>query len=305
MPKNLNTNHYFGECMRQQNETFLHETHTPQKPPPPHWIHKTTSKLKALGDIKPIYRFDDGKMSPISSSTINYTSYDTKIKSHKKYRPNETSSHDFTDLVDDCSSNECDKQVTYPSKENKCEQSHVYEQMADYRLPATYNNAQSSSAFRPPFNDGNKRNNAFTATTMPYTAYHFNDTSGYSNYSHDITPTTSAERDKQQFDKAFGKDDDGTANANDSKEYTTLQPAKIGSKADTVIQEVVARDGFAMANTVNNTNDTTMNVTPATMPTAGSVAVGSGSEQRTFYEASTTLAAFSPGSTNKGKTHCL
>lgn len=336
MPKNLNSNNYFGDCMRnkqQYGEAFIRETQVALKTLSDNWIGTTTqntssTKLKYVDNC-----FDDSKMSPISSSTINYSSsnYDTpntKIKSHKKYRPNEPTkypTHDFTDLVDDCS-DECDKTSAYPTlKDNKCD-TNVYEQMADYRMPVTFNTL-SSSAFRPPFNQDGKRGNAFnapppslptTAPTMPYSAYHFNDTGGYSNYSHDMATTTPAtpsnasttgtgERDKQQFDKPppqpFGKDDE--INVNDSKEYTTLQPAKIGSKAESVIQEV-ARDGFTMANAVSNSTATNLNVTQplSTMASPPSAAT---SNERAFYEASTTgagtttAATFSPGNPNKGK----
>lgn len=347
MPKNHNQNNFFSDCMRnkqQYDEAFIRETQVALKTLSNNWNESTTATSSSTSATKAKYvdnSFDDGKMSPISSSTINYTSYDTtntKIKSHKKYRPNEPPkypTHDFTDLVDDCS-NECDKTSTYtPLKDNKCE-SNVYDQMAEYRMPVTFN-TPSSSAFRPPFNDG-KRGNAFnaagavaaaatTTATMPYSAYHFNDTGGYSNYSHDMatttTPTTpnatatgTGERDKHQFDKPYGKDDE--INVNDSKEYTTLQPAKMGSKAESVIQEV-ARDGFAMANAVSNSTATNLNATQplSTMASAPSAAGVGASHERTFYETSTTgamtatvaaamaavtaTATFPPGNPNKGK----
>lgn len=332
MPKNLNPNNFFGDCMRnkqQYDEAFIRETQVSLKTLSNNWIGgaataATTTATASATKAKYVDNsFDDGKMSPISSSTINYTNYDTtntKIKSHKKYRPNEPTkypTHDFTDLVDDCS-NECDKTSAYSTlKDNKCD-SNVYEQMSEYRMPVTFN-TPSSSAFRPPFNDG-KRGNAFNATTMPYSAYHFNDTGGYSNYSHDMATTTGTtppnatttgthERDKQHFDKAYGKDDE--INVNDSKEYTTLQPAKMGSKAESVIQEV-ARDGFAMANAVSNSTATNLNATQplSTMASVPSGAGAGATNERTFYETSTTgtatvaapaTATFSPGIANKGK----
>lgn len=256
------------------------------------FIRETQSALKTLS-----------AMSPISSATINYAgSYDTsatRIKSHKKYRPNEPKypTHDFNDFVD---SNGCDKTASYAMKEQKCD---AYEQMADYRMSATVSsNAQnSSSAFRPPFNDG-KRGNTFAApTTMPYAAYHFGDTGGYANYSHDMATTAAAtttaattERDKPHFDKPYAPTKDDDLHVSDPKEYTTLQPAKVGSKADSVIQEVVARDGFAMAGGAGEATGMSANPQPTTMASG---------DRAAFYEApgTATLAAFSPGSTNKGK----
>lgn len=287
--------------------TFIRETQSALKTLSTHWISPTT-KSKSV-DSKSSDPFDDGNMPPISSATINYTNnYDTsatKIKSHKKYRPNEPKypTHDFNDLVDDCS-NGCDKTAAYATvKEQKCDVN-VYEQMADYRMSTAMPlNVQSSSAFRPPFNDV-KRGNAFaSATAMPYSAYHFGDTGGYSNYSHDMTTApsatttttaTTAERDNKQFDKSYAPTKDDDLHVNDSKEYTTLQPAKMGSKAESVIQEVVARDAFAMANAANDTTNMSATPQPTTMASSG---------RGTFYEASATatLAAFSPGSTNKGK----
>lgn len=264
------------------------------------FIRETQSALKTLS-----------AMSPISSATINYAgTYDasaTRIKSHKKYRPNEPKypTHDFHDFVDDCS-NGCDKTAPYGMKEQKCD---VYEQMADYRMSATVSsNAQNlSSAFRPPFNEG-KRGNAFAApTTMPYSAYHFGDTGGYANYSHDMattaaptttntttTATATTERDKPHFDKSYAATKDDDLHVSDPKEYTTLQPAKMGSKADSVIQEVVARDGFAMGGGAGEAAGMSATPQPTTMAPG---------DRAAFYEASgtATLAAFSPGSTNKGK----
>lgn len=141
-----------GMRNKPANDTaFIRETQSALKTLSTHWISPTT-KSKSV-DNKSSDPFDDGNMPPISSATINYTNnYDTsatKIKSHKKYRPNEPKypTHDFNDLVDDCS-NGCDKTAAYATvKEQKCDVN-VYEQMADYRMSTAMPlNVQSSSAF--------------------------------------------------------------------------------------------------------------------------------------------------------------
>lgn len=216
------------------------------------------------------------KMSPATALPLN-SNYDLSSYRHhyshmngrpisviqsKKLRPNEEKfqSHDFNELVDDGTDDDHHQHNNKMSKSEKISDSVTYEMNSDYRMPSTSFSVQSS-AFRPPLSDGNKKSNSFAS--MPLSAYQYTDPNG------------------GYYEKPFAKEDE--MNAHDSKEYTTLQPAGIGSKAATVIQDI-ARDGVASVSVVSNST--------AQNPTSTH-----SNAERTFIE----RPAFSPGSTNKGK----
>lgn len=134
-----------------------------------------------------------------------------------------------------------------------------------------------------------------------YTTLDMNNSS--SSVSSNNSPT---EREQRTFGKVFAKDDD--MNAHDYKEYTTLQPAGIGSKAASVIQDV-ARDGGATtgstvvmnsnSNTMNNSNVQSAMTTPTTTPKSAAT------NERSFL-LERPMAAYSPtNTTHKGKTIVL
>lgn len=302
-PRNLaNLNRLYMANKEQDEEILIRETQAALKSLSGSWNELEHSmQIKRTNDTDESATFPNlfdekngtKKMPPISTSTLNYyysnvdSSYN-KIKSNKKLRLSDSKyqSYDFNELVDDddnTTTNECDKVSSQPQqREIKCE-SVVYENPSEYRMSAPFS---QNSAFRPPsMNDNNNQNKRINShSSMPFpSAYHFTESNSYSNYSHDTMNTMNMSTERE---KPYSRDDD--VNASDSKEYTTLQPVKVGSKAESVIQDVV-RDGVVCsAPVVSSSNDTTIDTT-ISMP----------SNERTFFESP--MAAFSPGSTNKGK----
>lgn len=191
-----------------------------------------------------------------------------------------------------------------------------------------------SSAFHPPLfidSSGKKSNPSFGS--MSHTSsYQYVDQGGSSgggvgsseypatyttldmnNSSSSISSNNSPpEREQRSFGKVFAKDDE--MNAHDYKEYTTLQPAGIGSKAASVIQDVTREGGAGGGSVVvigNNNNSGSSNsmsnanvqhtITTATTAST-SVPPVEATNERTFL-LERPMAAFSPANTsNKGKT---
>lgn len=189
-----------------------------------------------------------------------------------------------------------------------------------------------SSAFHPPlYNDssGKKSNSSFGSmshtSTYPYVDQGGGGGGGASEYSTtyttlDMNNSSSSissnnsppEREQRSFGKVFAKDDE--MNAHDYKEYTTLQPAGIGSKAASVIQDVTREGGGAGGSVVtignNNTSTSTnsmananvQNTITTTTTASTSVPPVEATNERTFL-LERPMAAFSPANTsNKGKT---
>lgn len=303
-----NLNRLYMANKEQDDEILIRETQAALKSLSGNWNDLEHSmQIKRTNDtdesvtIPNLFDERNGmkKMSPISSSTVNYysspsnidSSYN-KIKSNKKLRFSDSKyqSHDFNefgDNDDNNTANGCDKLLPSQSqqREIKCESNVIYENPSEYRMSASFS---QNSAFRPPpsINDNNIQNKRLNShSSMPFSsAYHFTDANSYSNYSHDTMNTTINMSSARE--KSYPRDDE--VNASDSKEYTTLQPVKIGSKAESVIQDVVRDNVVCSAPVVSSSNDTTIDTT-ISMP----------SNERTFFESP--MAAFSPGSTNKGK----
>lgn len=215
-------------------------------------------------------------------------------------------SHDFNEMCGDGSGNPTNKLTLQSDKSES-----IYENTSEYS-PAhrTVQSFSQNSAFHPPLFDA-KKSNPFGG--MPHSAYHYGDSSGYSTYSSldlNASANSSPERERPSFGKAFTKDDD--MSAADYKEYTTLQPAGVGSKAASVIQDVT-REGVAsvvVMNSMSNASVQNTKSTPTTAASAAAAAAAAGSvssasssslsNERAFLERP--MVAFSPGSTNKGKT---
>lgn len=235
---------------------------------------------------------------------------------------------DFQESADD-GSNQTDKLTLQSEKsETVYENTHTggeYQSNRSVHQPAFAQN----SAFHPPlFTDNTSKKSNSSFGSMSHTSsYQYVDPGGggYSttyttldmnNSSSSISSNNSPpEREQRSFGKVFAKDDD--MNAHDYKEYTTLQPAGIGSKAASVIQDVTREGGagssvVVMNNNNNNTSTTTNNnsmsnvnvqntITTATTA-ATSVAAIAATNERTFL-LERPMAAFSPANTsNKGKT---
>lgn len=130
------------------------------------------------------------------------------------------------------------------------------------------------------------------ATTATYTALDVNNSSNTV-----LSNSSPPEREQRSFAKVFAKDDD--LNAHDYKEYTTLQPAGIGSKAASVIQDVARDGGAGSAVVINSSNSmSNSNVAQNTITTPSTTATN----ERTNFLLERPMAAFSPtNTTNKGK----
>lgn len=276
----FNNNDFNGIEEEQDEETLIRETQAALKSLSGSWSESNIISETIEPDESPTFPnlFEEKnrsrKMSPATAPPLN-SNYDLSsyrdLYSHnnngkpksviqsKKPRPNEEKfqSHDFNELVDDGTNVH-----QHNNKMSKSEKSDsvTYEMNSDYRMPSIPFSVQNS-AFRPPLFDGIKKSNSFAS--MPLSTYQYTDPNG------------------GYYEKPFAKDDE--MNVHDSKEYTTLQPAGIGSKAASVIQDI-ARDGVTSVSVVSNS--TARNPTSTHSNT-----------ERTFIE----RPAFSPGSTNKGK----
>ena len=248
-------------------------------------------------------------MSPITTTTTStpYNSNDSLsnrdyyylngkpklgVQQSKKPRLSE-GKFDFNELVGD--GDPSDKLQSISDKSE-------YENSGEYRSVQSFS---QNSAFHPPSSTtssmfDSKKSNSFGGS-MPHSAYHYADSSGYSTYSSldmNASSNSSPERERPSFCKPFASKDDDMSAA-DYKEYTTLQPAGIGSKAASVIQDVAREGGVASVVVMNSmSNASAQNTTSTTTITTAAAAVPN--EHRAgFLERP--MVAFSPGSSNKGK----
>lgn len=288
----------------QDDEILIRETQAALKSLSGSWGEiNTTAKTDTEDNSVYPNLFDEKNgtkiMSPIttaynSSDSLSQRDYyyvNGKPKSSsqsKKPRLNDTKyqSPDFNELVGD-NTNQTDKPTLQSDKSD-------YETNSEYRSVQSFS---QSSAFHPPSLFDSKKSNSFGS--MSHSAYHYADSSGYSTYSSldmNASSNSSPERERP-FGKAFAKDDD--MSAADYKEYTTLQPAGIGSKAASVIQDVARESGsgggVASVVVMNSMSNASAQNTTSTTTAAAAAA---SNERATYLERP--MAAFSPGSSNKG-----
>lgn len=307
-----------GQCEEYQDgETIIRETQAALKSLSGSWS-ETNSPIRKETEESSVFPnlFDDRNghkiMSPITTTAFNSNSSSAYRESYylngkpklctqsKRPRLNDSKyqSSEFNEIVGD-GTNQTDKLTLQSDKSETIYEntSTTSEYQSNRSVPTTTATFSQSSAFHPPSFDS-KKSNPFGS--MSHSAYHYTDSSGYSTYSSlDLNASTNGSPERERtFGKAFSKDDD--MNATDYKEYTTLQPAGVGSKAASVIQDV-SRDGggvpsVVVMNSMSNAN--AQNTTTTTI--AGAAAAAAASNERAFLERP--IAAFSPGSTNKGKT---
>lgn len=313
---------YGRDSDNQCNESLILETQAALKSLSGSWSETNTSHRTNNTDDSSVYRnlFEEKtgskRMSPtITTSAFNandsslsqrgeyyYSNGKPKLGSQSK-KPrlidDKYQSHDFNELVVGGDSTNQTEKLTLQSDKSES----VYENTSEYpshRVIQSF--SQNVSAFHPPLFD-TKKSNSFGS--MSHSAYNYTDSSGYSTYSSlDVNASSNSSPERERpFGKTFTKDDD--MNAADYKEYTTLQPAGVGSKAASVIQDV-SREGVAsvvVMNSMNSSNtgasNTSSTVTVAAAAAAVSAASTASSNERAFFERP--MAAFSPGSTNKGK----
>lgn len=308
-----------GNSDDQDDEILIRETQAALKSLSGNWSETNSShKIDTAPDSSVYPNFFDEKngtkiMSPITTTAFNsndtlshrdYYCLNGKPKSSsqsKKPRLNESKyqSTDFNELVGGGGGNASENTDKLTLQSDKSE----YEQNSEYRSVQSFS---QSSAFHPPSASlyDTKKSNSYGS--MSHSAYHYTDSSGYSTYSSlDMNASTNSSPERERpFGKSFTKDDD--MNATDYKEYTTLQPAGVGSKAASVIQDV-AREGSVGRSSGGGGGSggggiasvVVMNsMSNASVQNTTSTAIAASNERAAFLERP--MAAFSPASSNKG-----
>lgn len=298
---------YGRDSDSQCNESLILETQAALKSLSGNWGETNTTIRTNNSEESSVYRniFEEKtglkRMSPITATTTTTASFNVnELASQREYyyvngKPKSSSqskkprlsedkyqSHNFNELIVGDSTNQSEKLTLHSDKSES-----VYENHSEYPLHRGIQPFSQSSAFHPPLFD-TKKTNSFGS--MSHSAYNYADSSGYSTYSSldmNASSNSSPERERPFGTKTFTKDDD--MNAADYKEYTTLQPAGVGSKAASVIQDV-SREGVASVVVMNSMANNT----------SASNTTSAASNERAFFERP--MAAFSPGSTNKGTT---
>ncbi|XP_055303687.1 uncharacterized protein LOC129569161 isoform X2 [Sitodiplosis mosellana] len=298
----------------QDDETLIRETQAALKSLSGSWS-ETNNSHRTLTEESSVYPnlFDERNGTKIIMSPITTTPYSSndslsnrdyyclngkpKSVAHSKKPRLSEGKFDFSELV---GGDPIDK---LQSTSDKGE----YENSGEYRSVQTYS---QNSAFHPPSSSSSssmfesKKSNSFGS--MSHSAYHYAESSGYSTYSSldmNASSNSSPERERP-FGKPFAKDDD--MSAADYKEYTTLQPAGIGSKAASVIQDVSREGGVASVVVMNSmSNASVQNTTSTTtITTAAATAAAAVSNEHRAGFLERPMAAFSPGSNNKDGGKC-
>lgn len=211
-------------------------------------------------------------------------------------------SYDFNELVDDSSTdiqlnasgafNENQKDENFNQNNMRGSTPNTDEKFKDYyRNDVAYGNYHSrvpfsqSSAFRPP---GDRK--VVTNVGVPVLGpYHHTDPN-YVGYAPDISAAVCTNEDKDKFQLKLGLEEEATpksVESPNSKQYTMLQPAGVGSNAASVIQDIV-REGVVSVAAVSSTSSPGLSNIPPT------VTGDKGHFDRM-------IPPFSPGSINKGK----
>lgn len=238
-------------------------------------------------DSKNLQRFRRDK----DDFSIKFRSDGTKYQSQYP-------SHDFNELVDDSSN---DLQVDMASggahkselggnierkaytSEDKLKEltktNDLYANYANHRNTVPFS---QSSAFRP-LNDSKR----LSGIGMPMTNPYLHADTSYGTYVSDIAGVLT---DNDSKDKKFPvKEEDITkpVDSPDSKHYTILQPAGVGSKAASVMQDI-AREGVVSVAAVSSVNSPGLNNVTSTTAL----------ENKQIFERP--MQSFSPGSNSKG-----
>lgn len=265
-------------------------TSMPPPPPPPPNSHMIYSSNEVNGSAEVLrdgfpFREYNGKFKSINQKTHQSKCPTTRSTLY--------AAHDFTDLVDD-SSNEQATQSEMANVVNvKNEESDGLRKMNEsayngqmYRMMPTF---AENSAFRPPtdIKRGPMPSSSSSYQQQPQQPLLPQqppmDSMNFLNY----TPTTGLNKENYSKRNGMAKDDESTngksGNSPDSKQYTTLQPAGVDSKAASVMQGI-AREGVLSVAAVSSTSS------PAVQRNT--------SDDRA-------MPSFSPTSTAKGMLHDL
>lgn len=208
-------------------------------------------------------------------------------------------SHDFNELVDDLSNDlqidmasggahkidiGCNNERKAYASDDKLKElgktNDLYANYTNHRNTVPFS---QSSAFRP-LND-NKR---LTGIGMPMTNPYLHTDASYGTYVSDIAGVLTDTENKDK--KIPVKEEELTkpVDSPDSKHYTILQPAGVGSKAASVMQDI-AREGVVSVAAVSSINSPGLNNVTSTTTVES---------KQPIYERP--MQSFSPGSNSKG-----
>lgn len=202
--------------------------------------------------------------------------------------PSQYQAHDFTELVDD-SSTDLQMDMANGGAKDDMRREKEYHRTVDGSfgsVPSQRPTFSQSSAFKPLAME-NRKNGIMMSMAYP-------SDSTYAGYSHQEL-TQSNQLDGGGVDKVGGlkmhiKEEDPVKSIDspDSKQYTILQPAGVGSKAASVMQDI-AREGVVSVAAVSSTSS----------PGLGNVSSTTTVGDKAGYERA--VASFSPGSMNRGE----
>lgn len=219
---------------------------------------------------------------------------------HKEKHPvSHYQPHDFTELVDD-SSNELhiDIASTNGNKDENGLTQHGMPKRDDRTYNLTYSGSRptfsQSSAFKP-IAENRKNGHGLIgpypteATFVSYPHECSHSMNGCGENSEGVSDSVCSDKDKIIVKSQIKEEDPSKpVDSPDSKHYTILQPAGVGSKAASVMQDI-AREGVVSVAAVSSTSS----------PGLGSVSSTTVGDKPSYMDR--IVPAFSPGSMNRGK----
>lgn len=278
-------------------QNLFEEKHHDQKMSPTSSTHHTINGLPldphcnlkdtmALRDCNGKFKSDARLTQKIKNSGTD--SKDKSSDSISQYQP-----PDFNELVDDSSN---DLEIDMDDKEGRKRSEAKVRRDDPY---PGYPKAQFSqvSAFKPP---SELRKNGITAMPGPLGVYSVEPT--YIGYPEPQTTMStplsitgySVESEKQPIKIKVEESTAKSIGSPDSKQYTILQPAGVGSRAASVMQDI-AREGVVSVSAVSSSSSPGIGI-------VSSSTMGHLNEKITFDR---TIPALSPGSINRGKALCF
>lgn len=210
-------------------------------------------------------------------------------------------SHDFTELVDDSSNELHHIDISGTNKDENTHQLMRRDLMRDYHKTDGYltypvvvggggrPTFSQSSAFKP-LTDNRKNGIGPPSYPSEYIGYSTHDGHhGQQLCGGENSDISVSDKDKLMIKSQIKEEDSSkSADSPDSKHYTILQPAGVGSKAASVMQDI-AREGVVSVAAVSSTSS----------PGLGSVSSTTVGDKPSYLDR--LVPPFSPGSINRGK----
>lgn len=287
-------NSHMNSINNNNNENYLHKmsptvtTTTNQSP------HDLMSANYPAAKIK-------SEMRSVQKYRRDKDEYAMKFRPDAMKYYSQYPSHDFTELVDDTSndlqidmaSNGGQKDSTGAGLDDKYKElyknSDLYGSYPNHHMHHHHHHRgmvpfSQSSAFRPPIDNKRMANMGMPPMGNPYLHA---DAGGYMAYGTDISGVL-ADSDGDKEKKITVKEEElaKPIDSPDSKQYTILQPAGVGSKAASVMQDI-AREGVVSVAAVSSTSSPGLNNVSSTTIV-----------EKLAYEQP--MPSFSPGSNGKG-----